>query len=251
MPKTTCSVLLMIFLLGFYSPATGAEIAANTGRTATVQTYQTISEDQFRDIFYKYLCRRLMKKRNDVIISRIKIVGNGPIPAGKVSFQLFQKNKRRLKGNVSLTVMVKVDNVVKNKVRVSGWVDVFEPVVCASRDLKRGEIIEKDALYLEKRNISHLSSNIIVEADKIIGLLTKHSIKADTCLKEWMFEKSPVVDKGDIVTIVAESGDLEVTVPGMVLMKGYKGELIKVQNMMSKREIYAKVVNNSTVMVNF
>jgi len=42
-----------------------------------------------------------------------------------------------------------------------------------------------------------------------------------------------------------------VTAPGRVLMKGCTGEIIKVQNLMSKMNIYATVVNNSTVMVEF
>lgn len=249
--KTACSIVFVICLLGFYVDTTGAEFSENYGQTSTAHPYQTISEAAFREIFYQYLCSHLMKQRNDVVVSKMKIVGNNPVPAGKLSFQIFQKNRKKLKGNVSLTVVIKVDDVVKNNVRVSGWVDVFEPVVCASRDLKRGEIIKEDDLYATKQNISHLSSKIISDAVKIIGLMTKHNISADTSLKEWMFEKSPVVDKGDIVTILAESGDLRVTVPGKVLMKGYEGELIKVQNLMSKKEIYAKVVDNSTVTVTF
>jgi flagella basal body P-ring formation protein FlgA len=66
-----------------------------------------------------------------------------------------------------------------------------------------------------------------------------------------MLEKSPIVDRGDMVTILAESGDLRVTVPGRVLERGYLGELIRVQNSMSKKKIYARVINNSTVMVDF
>jgi len=79
--------------------------------------------------------------------------------------------------------------------------------------------------------------------DKAEGLRAKHNIKADTCLKEWMLEKAPVVEKGDLITIYAESADLKVTAPGRVLMKGCIGEIIKVQNLMSKMNIYATVVN--------
>jgi flagella basal body P-ring formation protein FlgA len=85
----------------------------------------------------------------------------------------------------------------------------------------------------------------------IIGFMAKHNVKKDTSLKEWMFEKYPIVDKGDIVTIIAESGDIRITAPGVILMKGYTGELVKVQNLMSKKEIYAKVVNGAMVAVDF
>jgi flagella basal body P-ring formation protein FlgA len=229
----------------------GAGISKNDRRNVTHQSNQTIPETKFGEIFHKYLYRNLNDQGCDVVISRLKITGNVPVPAGKISFDRYQKGKRRFEGHVSLIVVVKINGEVKNKVKISGWVDIFQPVVSASRNIKRGERISKDDLYFVKRNISHLSSKILTDMNKIIGLMAKHNVKADTSLKEWMFVKFPIVDKGDIVTILAESRDLKVTAPGKILMKGYAGELVKVQNLMSKKEIYAKVVNGSMVAVDF
>lgn len=251
MVKSICTLLLLFSFWGLCGPLTATAVAENAGQTVTGRTDQTIPEAKFREVFYNYLCRVLKKDRSDVVVSRLKIIGNKPLPSGEIRFQLFQKGKKRLGGYTTLIAVINVNGVVKNKVRVSGWVDVFEAVVCASRNLKRGEHINKDDLYLDRRNISHLSSKILMDIDKLLGLVAKHSIKADTVLKEWMLEKPPIVDREDIVTILAESGGLKVMVPGKVLMKGYMGEFVRVQNLMSKKEIYAKVTGNSTVKVDF
>ena len=251
MNKNICNIFTFLCILFFCSPSMAAAISKNDPQNVTPQRFQTIPETKFRDIFQKYLYRNLNNQECDVVLSRLKITGNSPVPAGTVSFQQYQKGKRSLEGYISLIVVVKINGVVKNKVKVSGWADIFQPVVCASRDLKRGERIEKDDLYLVKRNISHMSSKVLTDMNKIIGLMAKHNVKKDTSIKEWMFEKCPIVDKGDIVTIIAESGDIKVTAPGKILMKGYAGELVKVQNIMSKKEIYAKIVNGSMVAVDF
>ena len=251
MNKNICKIFILLSILGFYSTSIGAPINKNDRQNVSQQSYQTIPESKFRDIFQNYLYRNLNNQECDVVLSRLKITGNVPIPVGTISFQQYQKGKRRLEGYVSLIVVVEIDGVAKNKVKLSGWVDIFQPVVCASRDLKRGERIEEDDLYFVKRNISHMSSKILTDMNKIIGLMAKHNVKKDTSIKEWMFEKYPIVNKGDIVTIIAESGDIKVTAPGKILMKGYAGELVKVQNLMSKKEIYAKVVNGSMVAVDF
>ena len=251
MNNNICKIFIFLCILGIYSTSMGSAISKNDRQNVSDQSTQTIPETKFREIFHKYLYGNLNNHDCDVVISRLKITGNVPIPAGTISFDRYQKGKRRFEGHVSLIVVVKINNVVKNKVKLSGWVDIFQPVVCASRDLKRGERISKEDLYLVKRNISHLSSKILTDMNKIIGFMAKHNVNADTSLKEWMFEKFPIVDKGDIVTILAESGELKVTAPGRVLMKGYAGELVKVQNLMSKKEIYAKVVNGSMVAVDF
>ena len=251
MNKNLCKIIILLCILGFYSTSMGAAISKNDRQNAFHQSYQTIPETKFREIFQKYLYRNLNNQGCDVVISKLKITNNVSVPDGKISFDQYQKGKRRFEGHVSLIVVVKINGVVKNKVKISGWVDIFQPVVCASRDLKRGERISKDDLYFVKRNISHISSKVLTDMNKIIGFMAKHNVKKDSSLKEWMFEKFPIVDKGDIVTIIAESGDIKVTAPGKVLMKGYADELVKVQNLMSKKEIYAKVVNGSLVAVDF
>ena len=66
-----------------------------------------------------------------------------------------------------------------------------------------------------------------------------------------MLERPPIVERGDMVMILAESGGLRVTVPGKILEKGYRGQLVQVQNTMSRKNIYAKVIDEATVMVDF
>jgi flagella basal body P-ring formation protein FlgA len=255
MAKYLNIILCLAVILGFFVPGAGAaagEAAGKSDRQDVVRHgYQTIPESQFREIFQSYFCSNLNIKKSDVEISRLNVTGNVPVPSGKISYRLFQSGQRRLEGYVSVIAVIKVDDVVRNQVRISGWVDIFKNVVCASRDINRGETIGEDDLFMVKRNLSHLSSKILTKKNEIVGLIAKLNIKADTTINEWMIEKAPVVKRGDIVTIRAESGDLLVTVPGKVLMKGFSGDLVKVQNLMSKKEIFAKVVDHSTVAVVF
>ena len=251
MAKHANKIFCLLLILVFFVPSASAVAGKNDRSDNVRQGFQKIPESKFREIFHDYFCRNLNIKKSDVEISRMNVVDNVPVPAGKISYRLFQKGQRKFEGYVSVVAIIKADGVVKNQVKISGWVDVFKNVVCASRDINRGEKINEDDLYMVKRNLSHLSSKILTDKSQIIGLMAKHNIKADTCIKEWMIQKAPVVDRGDIVTIMAESGDLLVTVPGKILTKGFSGDLVKVQNLMSKKEIFAKVVNHSTVAVVF
>ncbi|MBW1715899.1 MAG: flagellar basal body P-ring formation protein FlgA [Deltaproteobacteria bacterium] len=248
------AVLITIFLTCLFGiclsvGATGVD--DNRTRAIASRGYQTIPKATFREIFLEHLCRRLGKDKSDITVSRFKVSGNIPVPQGEIRFRVFQKDKRRLAGFVRLVALCSVNKVVKSQVKLSGWVDIFESVVCSGRNLKKGEIIERDDLYVARRNIANLSRDIVTDMSKALGLMAKHNIREDTCLKEWMLERSPILKRGDMVTIVAESDNLKVTVPGRVLEKGYLGELIKIQNVMSRKKIYARVVNSSTVIVDF
>jgi len=244
-------MVILACFVGLFFPLGAEGVEKKNIRARADNGYQSISDATFRKIFRDYLCQHLGKEKSDIILSKLKVIGKKPVPAGKIHFQLFQKDKRRLAGYVRLVVIISVNGVVKNKVKLSGWVDVFESVVCARRNLKKGEILEEGDFYLARKNISHLSSNILTDTGKAVGCMAKHAIRKDTCIKEWMLEKPLVVKRGDMVTILAESGNLRVTVPGRVLVKGHMGELIRVQNSMSKKVIYARIIDNSTVSVDF
>jgi flagella basal body P-ring formation protein FlgA len=251
MGKIVHIMILLACFVGLSFPLEAEGVEKKNIRARADNGYQSISDTTFREIFRDYLCHHLGKEKSDIMVSRFKVVDKKPVPAGKIRFQLFQKDKRRLEGHVRLIAIVSVNGVVKNKVKLSGWVDVFESVVCACRNLKKREIIEEDDLCLARKNISHLSSKILTDTGKAVGLVVKHTIKKDACIKEWMLEKPLVVKRGDMITILAESGNLRVTARGRVLVKGHMGELIRVQNSMSKKVIYARVIDNSTVSVDF
>ena len=59
------------------------------------------------------------------------------------------------------------------------------------------------------------------------------------------------VKKGDRVTIVVESSTLRITAAGVAKGQGSAGEQIRVQNLINDKEIFAAVVDSSTVKVNF
>jgi len=249
--KIPCIVILLACFVGMSFPLEAEGGEKKKIRARADNGYQSISDATFREIFKDYLCHHLGKEKSDIVLSKLKVIGKKSVPAGKIHFQLFQKDKRSLTGYTRLVAIISVNGVVKNRVTLSGWVDVFESVVCARRNFKKGEILEEDDLYLSRKNISHLSSKILTDTGKAVGLVIKHTIKKDTCIKEWMLEKPLVVERGDMITILAESGNLRVTAPGRVLVKGHMGEFIRVQNSMSKKVVYARVINNSTARVDF
>jgi len=250
--KKIVGILIMLGLLfGACLHLEAGSPRQGAGGAAVDQGRQTIPETRFYEIFRQYLLGRLGKEVSDVLVSKFEVNGNKSVPRGTTKYHVYQEDKRRLLGYVRLEVAISVNGVVENKVRLSGWVDVFGPVICAARNLKKGEVINADDLYMARKNISRLSTDILHDMDSAVGLIAKHSIRQGTWLKDWMVERRPTLARGDVVTILAESGDLRVTVPGKVLEKGYKGALVRVQNVMSRKEIYATVVDGSTVTVDF
>ena len=212
---------------------------------------QIISESKYRALLMAYLCDSMGKRPADIAVSRLKISGNRRIAAGDVDFQFFQKSKGVPKGYVRMTVFVSVDGTADMEVNLSAWVDVFGSVVCAARKLNKGETVGPADIYLARKNMARMPANVITDKSKAIGLTIKNSLNANTSLREYMLIRKPTVARGAFVTILAQLGGLKVTAPGKTLERGFAGDQIRVQNSMSKKNIYARIVDDSTVEVDF
>ena len=242
-------ILLLWGWIGFSAEADAA--VRKTDRAKAGPNYQTVPPIKFQEIFKAYVCRTLKKEPSDVVVSKLKVLGNKPVPPGSISIQLSQKNRRRIKGNVRLIAVVSVNSIARHQVKLSAWVDIYASLVCADRALKRGQIITVGAVYLVRKNISYLSQKYATDIDQVVGYRIKNHIKAGGYIQRRMLKKPPVIEKGALVTILAESRYIKVTAPGKILSNADLGQFVKVRNLVSKKEIYAKVINNSTVRVDF
>ncbi len=251
MTKSACAIILLTCFLVFGSAFDVKSYdRPETSKTGNVSG-QNVPESQFQEAFSEYINSRLQKENIEVIISKFTVSGNRMLPAGEVSLRVFQKGREELYGYVRLVAIVSVDNVPRTEVALSGWIDVFDSVVCTSRRLHKGEVISKNDVHITKKNISRLHPDTLTDMDQAIGLMLNHDLKENSTLKEGMLKRAPIVNRGDMVTILAEMGGIRVTSPGKIMEKGYLGEYIRVQNAISKRNVHARVVNDSTVMVDF
>lgn len=189
MVKNIHIIILLACFGGFCLPSIAEPAAEKTNKAVIKKGHQSISEDRFRECFMKYLYRDSGKEPSDINVSKFKVNRNRTVPQGKVDIRLFRKGAARLAGYVRLNAIVSINGIEKNNVQLSAWVDIFESIVCTSRDLKRKEIIKKVDVHLVRKNISRMPPNTISELNKAVGLMTKHTVKADTCLKAWMLEK--------------------------------------------------------------
>jgi flagella basal body P-ring formation protein FlgA len=215
------------------------------------RTSQSIPEDRFLGLYTSYIGEKLAGRKADFRVSRFRVIGNGPIPDGDTRIEFSSQTDDKLMGQVSLNAFVRVHGKIERRVVLSGWVDRFEEVVFPRRPLNRHSVLTEDDLSVEKRNVSRLPKNVIKTMAHVVGKRLRRPVRAGTALLGNMVEQPPLIEKGDRVTVVAESPTLTVTVPGIAQGKGFAGEHIRVRNSMSKKEVLGRILNASTVAVDF
>ncbi|UCF95334.1 MAG: flagellar basal body P-ring formation protein FlgA, partial [Desulfobacterales bacterium] len=100
-------------------------------------------------------------------------------------------------------------------------------------------------------DLAQLPSDVITDLEAVIGKRTRRAVNPQTVLRSDLVELPPVVNRGDRVLIVAETEGLRITALGEVKHKGRPGERIQVVNLGSQKILHARVLDATTVEVEF
>ncbi len=210
-----------------------------------------LKQKKIKEIVKKFVHDNILQKHDGSRIIKIYAGKDLVFPKGKISYQILSPKRIKLSDIIYLPVIFKIDGVFQKKIGVQVNIEVLCDVVVANRPLARYKLLTRDDLTFKTMDITRLSSSVIMDIDSVLGKRLRKSINAKTVLTANLVESPPIVKRGDVVSIILESDGFRITAVGKIMKKGHKGEMLKVLNLDSKKEIYAKVIDPYTVKVEF
>lgn len=212
---------------------------------------QIVPPEQIRAAVLRYLRGYLpwpsgtMKIRNVFIPPRITV------PDGRVSLQFSEPPGGKALGTLSVPVRLSVDGSLVRRFTVLATVDAFHSVLVAARTIGRGAVLETGDILRRKLRIQDLPANALDDPSLVVGKMTRQTLQVNAVLTSTALESPPVVRRGDVVILVAESRDLRVSAPGRALESGAAGDEIRVFNMSSHKQVYGRVLRDGTVLAEY
>ncbi len=194
---------------------------------------------------------RMPWKNEDVGISRITFDETIALSTGKLSYRIVPNRNEDYLGRTMLALHLFVDGEPARKLWVNATISVMADVVTVNRPLGKHQHIELSHLSVERRDLARMPSDTVSRIEDALGNRTTRMIYPNTVLQSSMIALPPLVKRGDIVKIVANSGPMTISVTGMVKQQGRKGEMVRVVNTDSKRIVTARVIGPGSVVVDF
>ncbi|MBF4167781.1 flagellar basal body P-ring formation protein FlgA [Enterobacter hormaechei] len=140
----------------------------------------------------------------------------------------------------------------------SGWdvavtvkPDIYLQVLMAKETLERGHVLTASDLTRRKFNISNLRSGYITRPDDVVGLTLKRRVREFQPISQSQLDSPVMVERGQRVLMIAIQDGVEARTMGIASKKGRKGEMIKVKNESSERDVTAMVVDMGVVRTGF
>lgn len=226
--------------------ADGAAIPA-TGERAVV----TVSKNEIEAMVRDFLGERIRSAGGDADIAQIRGARDVVLPAGKVTHALEMPEREALSGNVRVTVAFSVDGLPARRATVHARIHRMIEAVTAVRPLAKGTVITAQDLSMEKASTRDVSANAFARIEDAVGKIARKRIESGAVMRPDMVERPFLVKRGDVVTIVARSERIRIVTLGEVRNKGRQDDRVRVLNLDSDREVYARVIDADTVGVNF
>ncbi len=171
------------------------------------------------------------------------------LPEGDVDFEVLFPNPDVVSSRQA-TLIVRVDGRVRHNISVPGEVQAFVPVVVTSGNLGRGDVIGAGDVRVELKNLNGLKNPVTEKADAI-GMKLRRPLSVNRVISESDLDLPVLVERRQMITLVASRGTLEITSTGQAMASGRRGDIVMIKNLRSDREVPGRVIGPGLAKVEF
>ncbi len=236
-------LFLCLLMLVLTLPMVAIGVAAADGTV--------LNEAQVRQVVTDFVRKRTEQLGLEVTIRKIGYRGDLVLPVGAVSYEVLAPRQWEGWGNANLAMLVRVDNRLEKNIPLTVEVEALAEMVVAVRPLERGDVINAGDVALQKRDLAVAPGKVCHALAEVVGKRVRVGMRGNLPVRADYLEKVPLVKSGQLVTIVARNNALYITATGRVRNAAAEGELVQVQNLLSQKEVAARVVDANTVQVEF
>ena len=201
-----------------------------TGFAAELQ-----SRDSIEHAAYMYVFEQVQLSYDNAQIVMEPLDSRLRLQACDSSLEAFSNNRKIKLGKQ--TIGVKCNSPVAWTIYVPAKVKLFRPVVVIARPLAMNHIIVKSDLKIVSLDIGSLRKGYINNPQHIIGQQLKYSLAIGTIINPNSLRLQKIIQRGEMVMLVATVGQMEVRMSGTALSDGSLGQRVRVKNLSSKRVV--------------
>jgi flagellar basal body P-ring formation protein FlgA len=210
-----------------------------------------ISKERIEAIVTNFMADKIAASDGKKRLGKIRINDRVILPQGKVACDIRLPKNFRPTGSVPISLRFSVDGRAAKVIWVTVEVEELSQVVIARRPLPRYHIVTREDILVERVDARDLPQSAILSPEEVLNKRTERMIEPGTVLRADLVAIPPMINRGDRVRIVIETDGMWVSAMGEAKERGGRGDQIRVENLDSKKAIFARVIDPKTVQVEF
>ena len=222
-----------------------------TLETEIVRGYQQLSKEDIETLVTAELPAIVGLDEDKMAIRKTSASHGIILPKGKYQYEVIPPKHTDFLGNVLMSVVFSFEDGFRKRVYATADIEQFADVVVVKWPLRRNHIIKENDIEIRRMSLNNLPSNSLTDPIQAVGNKVRRHLDKDTVLYADLIDIPPLIQKKDVVLMVAETPQFKIITLGESKEIGFKGDLIRVRNLESDNEVYARVLDAKSVKVEF
>ncbi len=220
-------------------------------RFAVTRGAMTIEADRIRAVVLAFLRARQPDEQGPPQVASIQSEEGILVPRGELSIRVVPDTVGVHAGRVRMALDIAVDGRSIRRTWATAELDQQAEVLVAARPLPKGQVIDEQDLALRRANLEGIPAGALSRPTVALGQRTRRALAAGAVISADLLDRPIVIKRGDAVLMLIESGGMRITARGIAKKQGRQGERIVVENSESQKKVYASVLDERTVRVDF
>ena len=164
--------------------------------------------------------------------------------------QLVDFNMQQPGGTFNATLKITGGTALPQTVNLRGVAERMVRVPVLKRSMKNGDIIGQNDISWTTEKAATIRRDIVRDTTALIGATPRRGLSAGQTITDQDLQMPILVSRGDLVTIVFRQNGMYLTAKGRAMEDGAMGQVVKVSNTNSNRQLEAQVTNTKEVTIN-
>lgn len=132
---------------------------------------------------------------------------------------------------------------------VTGSIVEMREIAVPTTDIERGEAIQAKDLVIVKRPAAQVAADVVRPLSDLIGMVPRRALKAGEFIRSADLAKPILVEKSALVSVIYQTRGLTLSMRGRAQASGSQGDIIKVQNLQSKKIVEGVVTGPGQITI--
>ncbi|MFT7617176.1 MAG: flagella basal body P-ring formation protein FlgA [Planctomycetota bacterium] len=152
-------------------------------------------------------------------------------------------------GAVNLRLTAELDGIIETLALIPVLITRKVLAVRMVRSLKKGKLVTRNDVKMEKQEVSRMGGQLFFRISDVVGLVARRDLAKGDDVMRTDIKQTPVIRKDDLIEVSVKAGLITARTVCLALQDGSPGEAILVQNLESKGQFTAVVVDSKNAEV--
>ena len=173
------------------------------------------------------------------------------IPGEDITLEITARPEQDFVGDTAFRVKYYSGAKLVKETSLRVVIEALRDVVVSTEALKKDKVITAEDVHVIKKWVRRLSDRKATASDEVIGKVLMVNIRKNIEIARNIIKEPRLIKAGGAVRIMLDNGNFSIRTTGISQENGVAEALIRVKNASSQKIIYARVVDESLVKVEF